>query len=92
MCLISETHFTKQFFIRFKGYKVSFTIHSEKEGSAVISKDDIHHFKESKFEAKDIQATVKRIKTQNCSSTVISFYVLQKLTSNLKDMNSFSKP
>jgi hypothetical protein len=39
--LISETHFTKQSFIKFRGYKVYHTIHpanSAKGGSVVIIK------------------------------------------------------
>ena len=48
-CLISETHFTKQSFIKFKGYKVYHTIHPEnaaKGGSAIIVRDNIIYYED----------------------------------------------
>lgn len=49
ICLISETHFTRESFIKFKGYKVYHTIHpgnTAKGGSAIVIKDSIKHHQE----------------------------------------------
>jgi hypothetical protein len=48
---VSETHFTKQSFIKFRDYKVYHTIHpanSAKGGSAVIIKETVHHYEQTK--------------------------------------------
>ena len=77
VCLISETHFTKQSFIRFKGYKVYHTIHPEnaaRGGSAVIINENLNHNEQMKLEAEDIQATAINIKTKNGNITVVSLY------------------
>ena len=77
ICLISETHFIKQSFIKFRGYKVYHTIHPDnaaKGGSAVIIKENILHNEETKIEAEDIQAMAVNIKTKNYSITVVSLY------------------
>jgi hypothetical protein len=57
LCLISETHFTKQSFIKFRGYTVNHTPHpgnAARGGSAVIVKNNIYHNEKVKFEAEDI--------------------------------------
>jgi len=49
--LISETHFTKQSYITFGGYKIYHAIHPEnaaKGGSSVIIKENIHHHEKTK--------------------------------------------
>jgi hypothetical protein len=66
-CLISETRFTKQSFIKFRGYTVYHTPHlgnAARGGSAVIVKDNIYHNEEVKFETEDIQVTTLNIKNQ----------------------------
>ena len=76
-CIISETHFTKQSYIKLKGYKVYHTTHPEnsaKGGSAVIIKENLRHSEETKFEAEDIQATMVNVKTKNYDLTVIGLY------------------
>ena len=53
VCLVFETHFTKQSYIKFRGYKVHRTTHPEKSargGSAVIIKENIHHHEQTKYE------------------------------------------
>lgn len=77
VCLISETHFTKQSFIKFKGYKVYHSIHPEntaRGGSAVIVKANIYHNEEIKIEANDIQATVVSVRTKNYNINVVGLY------------------
>jgi len=52
VCVVSETHFTKRSYIKFRGYKVYHTIHPENSsrgGSAVIIDENIHH-EETKYE------------------------------------------
>ena len=68
-----ETHFTKQSYIKLKGYKVYHTTHPE-NSAAVIIKENLRHSEETKFEAEDIQATVVNVKTKNYNLTVIGLY------------------
>jgi exonuclease III len=77
ICLISETHFTKQSHIKFKGYQVYHTIHPDntpRGGSAIIVKSNIQHYEEKKYERKEVQATTISIKTKNQSFTVTALY------------------
>jgi exonuclease III len=77
MCLSSETHFTKQSFIKFRGYKVYHTIHprnAARGGRAVIVKDNIHHNEEVKIESEDIQVTALNITTKRSNIVVVSLY------------------
>jgi exonuclease III len=74
VCLIYETHFTKQSYIKFRGYH---TIHPEtsvKGGSAVLIKENIHHHEETKYETEGIQAMAIRIKARNYSIVVVGIY------------------
>lgn len=44
---ISETQFTNQPFVKFRGYKIYHTAHADKDaedGSAVIIKENIEHY------------------------------------------------
>jgi len=73
VCLVSETHFTKQSYFKFRGYKVYHTIHPEnsaKGGSTVIINENIHHHEETKYETEGIQAMAVRIKARNYSIVV----------------------
>jgi len=77
VCLVSETHFTKQSYIKFGGYKVYHTIHPESSargGSAVTINENIHHYEETKYETEGIQATAVRIRARNCSIVVAGIY------------------
>jgi hypothetical protein len=68
VCLVSETHFTKQSYIKFRGYKVYHTIQPgnyARGRSAVIINENIHHHEETKYETEGIQATAVCIKTRN---------------------------
>ena len=77
VCLISETRFTKQSFIKFRGYKIYHKIHpgnAAKDGSAIIVKDNIYHNEEVKIEADDTLATALNVKTKKCNIVVASLY------------------
>lgn len=77
VCLISETHFTNQSFIKFKNFKTYHTVHPDnaaKGGSAVIIRDSIQHYEELKYETEQIQATAVNIKTKKYSISVVGIY------------------
>lgn len=77
VCLISETHFTKQSYIKFRGYRVYHTSHPEnsaKGGSAIIVKENIIHFEEEKYQTEEIQATTIQIKTKNYYIVIAGLY------------------
>lgn len=77
VCLISETHFTKQSFIKFKGYSVYHAIHpanAAKGGSAVIVKANTQHNEAIKIQSEDIQATAISLKTKKYNITIVSIY------------------
>lgn len=62
LCLISESHFTKQNYLKLKEYKLYLAIHPDNKArgdSAVIIKDNIKHCEEIKYETKSI-LSVKR--------------------------------
>jgi hypothetical protein len=73
VCLISETHSTKQSYIKFRGYKVYHNINpgnSARGGSAVIINENVHHHEETKYETEGTQATAVCIKTRNYPTVV----------------------
>ena len=77
VCLISETHFTKHSFIRFKGYKVYHTIlpdNSARGGTAIIIKETIHHCEMPKYSTQEIQLTAVEIRTHRHSILVAAIY------------------
>jgi exonuclease III len=77
VCLLSETHFTKQSYIKFRGYKVYHTIHPENSAKgrrAVVINENIHHHEETKYETEGIQATALCIKARNYSIVVAGIY------------------
>lgn len=77
VCLVSETHFTKQCYIKFKGYKIYHALHPDntaRGGSAVIIRDNTDHYEELTYEEKDIQAVAICLKTRKYPVTVSSIY------------------
>jgi GTP-sensing pleiotropic transcriptional regulator CodY len=66
ICLISEMHFAKEYFIRFKNYITYHTIHpanTARGGSPVIIRNNIKHFEEEKYVTQDIQAAIVTFET-----------------------------
>lgn len=60
LCLITETHFTKQSCINFVGYRMYHTIHPDntaKGGSAIIIRNNIQHHEKSKYQSEHIRVT-----------------------------------
>lgn len=77
ICLISETHLTKQSYIQFKGYKTYHTIHpqnSARGGSAVIVKENIIHYEQTKYETEEIQATAVKVITGGHNIKIAQIY------------------
>lgn len=77
ICLICETHFTKQSFIRFKNYSVYHTIHpsnNARGGSAIIVKSNIDHYEEEKTSMEEFQATTITCKVNNTNMSFTSVY------------------
>lgn len=72
--LLSETHFTRETFIKMKGYQIYHTIHPSNKasgGTAVIIKDNMKHYEECKYED---EATTVNIKTKNKQYTISAIY------------------
>jgi hypothetical protein len=68
---ISETHFTKEPFIRFRNYITYRTIHpssTARGGSILIIRNNIKHFEE------DIQTTIVKLETSKQRLTVRAIY------------------
>jgi exonuclease III len=77
ICLISETHFTKESFIGFKNYITYHTIHpanTARGGSAIIIRNNNKHFEEGKYITCDIQATIVTTETSKQRLTVSAIY------------------
>jgi hypothetical protein len=77
ICLISETHFTKESFIRFKNYITYHTVHpanTARGGSAIILRNNIKHYEEEKYATHEIQATIVTIETSKQRLTVSAIY------------------
>lgn len=92
ICLISETHFTRQSFIRFKNYKIYHTIHPDndaKGGSAVIIRDSIQHYEDLKYQTEAIQATAVKLQTEKYSISVVGIYCPPKHELKEKDYLEF---
>lgn len=61
VCLISETHFTNQSYIKIKGYATYHTIHPSNQGrggSAIIIRENIKHYEEEHIQREKTQLTI----------------------------------
>lgn len=77
VCLISETHFTKESFIKFKNYELYHTIHphnTARGGSAVIIRKNLKHHEEDKLSVEEFQATTVRVTANSQSLLITSVY------------------
>lgn len=77
ICLISETHFTKETYIKFCNYITYHTLHpanTARGGSAVIIRENIEHWEEEKISEINMQVTSVTIKTLNQKLTVSALY------------------
>jgi len=68
ICLIPESHLTKQSYITLKGYEVYNTLHPSnvaRGGSTMIIKETINHTEDSKIELDFMQVTTVKVQTDN---------------------------
>jgi len=75
--LISKTHFTRELYIKLRGFEVYRTIHPSncaKGGSAVIIKTGISHYEDIKIETEEFRVTSDKIKTPSGTLTVAAIY------------------
>jgi len=66
VCLVTETHSTKQTYIKIRGYKTYQTIHPDnkaKGGSAIIIKESIKHYEECHLQSVEMQLTMVGIES-----------------------------
>jgi hypothetical protein len=67
ICLISETHLTRQSYLSFRGYNFYHTIHPSNTArgrSAIIIKCNITHYEEQNMELEKNQVTAIKINTK----------------------------
>lgn len=77
VCLISETHLNRDSFCKIRGYLIYHTTHPSNNGrggSAVIVKDNIKHYEESKYETYAMQVIAVNILTKTKNITIAAIY------------------
>jgi exonuclease III len=81
VCLILETHFTRESYLKLSGFKVYHTIHPSncaRGGSAVIVKTSLSHYEDFKTEKEKFQVTSVTLKTSAEAITVAAIYSLPR--------------
>lgn len=94
VCLISESHFTKESHIKINGYKVYHALHpnnTSRGGSAVIIKENIYHYEEHKSEEEEIQAVAVCVKTKYCPVTISAIYCPPRYSLKVDQYRTFLK-
>lgn len=77
ICLLSETHFTSETYIKFTNYVMYHITHpanTARGGSAVIIRNSIKHYEEEKTATYDMQVTSVTIVTTKQTLTVCAIY------------------
>ena len=77
VCLISETHFTRESYLKLRDFEVYHTIHPSncaRGGSAVIINTGVLHHEDVKIETEEFQITSVKIKTSTGALTVAALY------------------
>lgn len=77
ICLITETHSTKQTFLKFRGYQIYQTIHPDndaKGGSAIIIRENIEHYEEHSLQTPEFQLTIVGVSTMKQKFMVGALY------------------
>lgn len=75
--LISETHLTRESYCKIRGYKIYHTVRPDKVGkggTAVVIKENIKHFEETKYETSGIQATAVNVQMKSKDITIAAVY------------------
>ncbi|KMQ87932.1 reverse transcriptase [Lasius niger] len=77
VCLISETHFTKESYLKIYGFKIYHTIHpsnNARGGAAVIIRANIKHHEEPKFSLESIQASSVSMQCKRYKFVISAIY------------------
>ena len=77
VCLISETHFTRESYLKLGGFDVYHTTHPSncaRGSSAVIVKTSLSHYEDVKIEKAEYQVTSAKLKTSTGAITVAAIY------------------
>jgi exonuclease III len=77
VCLISETHFTRELYLKLRGFEVYHTVHPSNcagGGSAVIVKTGLSHHKDVKIEKEEVQETSIILKNSAGALPVATIY------------------
>ena len=85
VCLISETHFTRESHLNLRGFEVYHTVHPSncaRGGTAVIVKGSLSHYEDVKIGKEEFQVTSITLKTSAGITTVAAIYSRPKY--NLK--------
>lgn len=94
VCLISETHFTRESFIKFKNYEFYHTIHPQntaRGGSAIIIRKSLKHFEEDKLSSEEFQTTTVRLTTNSQNILITSLYSPPRHKIKLEEYKSLLK-
>ncbi|XP_014484751.1 PREDICTED: RNA-directed DNA polymerase from mobile element jockey-like [Dinoponera quadriceps] len=81
ICLISETHFTKESNFRIIGYETYHTIHPSNKargGTAIIIRENIKHHEEPKLATESIQAATVSVQCKRYKFTISAVYSLPR--------------
>lgn len=81
VCLISESHFTRETFTHIKGYKIYHALHPNNTasgGSAIIIKENIYHYLEHKCEEQSVQTVAVVVRTKLHDITIAAIYIPPK--------------
>lgn len=77
ICLISETHFTKESYLKIAGYKCYHALHPSNKargGSAVLIRANLKHHEHAKLETEMFQVCAISIKTKSYEISIASIY------------------
>lgn len=91
ICLISETHFTRESYFRVKNYVVYHSFHPSNKargGSAIIIKNNIKHYEETKIQSEMFQVTTAKIFTKNKLLNVAAIYSPPRHSIKEEDYNN----
>jgi hypothetical protein len=77
VCVVTETHFTHESYLKLRGFEVYHTIHPRncaRGGSAVFVRTEISHHVDIQVEKEEFQVTSVKIKTTSGILTVAAIY------------------
>ena len=92
ICLLSETHFTRESYLKIRGYKTYHTFHPDNQargGSAIIIKESINHYEECHIQKPEIQLTLVSIKSLKQNLVIGAAYCPPKHNLKMQDYKAF---